>query len=332
MKRIIAVVVALCLFFFGVAASVYNTLWASDWESLFDDFASTEFPPSFIVEAGDANSRIAMLNVEGTIMDSGDSGMFAAQGYNHRLTIEALKEIISDDSIEGILLNVDSPGGGVYESAEVHKYLVEAKEAGKTIYSSMGGMAASGGYYVSAPADQIFASEETLTGSIGVIMQSINYSQLAEDFGIEFETYTSGDMKEMLGGHKDPTEEETEYVQSMVDSMYDDFVSVVSEGRGMDEAEVRDLADGRIYLGGDAVDNGLVDQIGYVEDALADLKETIGGNPEVIEYGYDGNNRISFNYKAKSFISGLFGNTEIAQIESLLRNRQGAAPMYLYEQ
>ncbi|MFC3418387.1 signal peptide peptidase SppA [Salinicoccus hispanicus] len=332
MKRIIAVVVALSLLVFGVVASVFNTMWASDWENLFNEYANPEFPPSFVVEAGDASSRIAMLNIEGTIMDSGESGMFAPQGYNHRLTIEALKEIISDDSIKGILLNVDSPGGGVYESAEVHKYLMEAKEAGKTIYSSMGGMAASGGYYVSAPADQIFASEETLTGSIGVIMQSINYSQLAEDFGVEFETYTSGDMKEMLSGTKDPTEEETQYVQGMVDSMYQDFVTVVSEGRDMDEDEVRDLADGRIYLGGDAVDNGLVDQIGYVEDALSNMKENIGGNPEVIEYGYDGANRVSFSYKAKSFISGLFGNTEIAQIESLLRNRQGAAPMYLYEQ
>ncbi|TVT29705.1 signal peptide peptidase SppA [Salinicoccus cyprini] len=332
MKRIIAVVVALSLLVFGVVASIFNTMWASDWEDLFNEYANAEFPPSFVVEAGDADSRIAMLNVEGTIVDSGETGVFAQQGYNHRLTVEALKEIISDDSIKGILLNVDSPGGGVYESAEIHKYLMEAKEAGKTIYSSMGGMAASGGYYVSAPADQIFASEETLTGSIGVIMQSINYSQLAEDYGVEFETYASGDMKEMLSGHRDPTEEETQYVQNMVDSMYQDFVTVVSEGRGMDEAEVRELADGRIFLGGDAVDNGLVDQLGYVEDALAGLKENIGGNPEVIEYGYDGTNRISFNYKAKSFISGLFGDTEIAQIESLLRNRQGVEPMYLYEQ
>ena len=332
MKRIIAVVIALALLVFGVMASIFNALWASNWEDVFEDYAGSEYPPSFVVEAGDANSRIAILNIEGTIMDSGSSNMFGTEAYDHTLTVEALKEIINDDSIKGVLLNVDSPGGGVYESAEIHKYLVEAKEAGKTIYSSMAGMAASGGYYVSAPADEIYASDETLTGSIGVIMQSINYSQLAEDYGIEFETYASGDMKEMLGGHKDPSQEEEQYVQGMVDSMYQDFVSVVAEGRDMSEGEVKNLADGRIYLGEDAMENGLVDQMGYLEDALASLKENVGGNPEVIEYGRGGNNQISFSYKAKSFINGLFGDTEIAQIESLLKNRQGVQPMYLYEQ
>lgn len=94
-----------------------------------------------------------------------------------------------------------------------------------------------------------FASNETITGSIGVIMQSINYSQLAEEFGVEFESYTSGDMKEMLAGHTDPSEEESEYVQGMVDSMYQDFVDVVADGRDMSEEEVRDLSDGRVYLG-----------------------------------------------------------------------------------
>ncbi len=265
-------------------------------------------------------------------MDSGqEPGMFSSQGYNHTLVIESLKQIAGDDTIKGVLLNVNSPGGGVYESAEIHKYLQQIKEAGKTIYSSMGSMAASGGYYVSAPADQIFASNETMTGSIGVIMQSINYSQLAEDFGVEFETYASGDMKEMLGGHRDPTEEETQYVQSMVDDMYQNFVDVVAEGREMSDEEVKELADGRIYMGEDAVENGLVDQLGYFEDAMEALKNELGGNPQIIEYGYNGSNNFSLSYKAKSLISDLTGRSDIAKIESLIDNRQGMTPMYLYE-
>lgn len=332
MKRIIAIVIALALVVFGVIASVFNAMWASDWEDVFSEFSGGEFPPSTIIEEGDATNRIAVVNIEGTIMDSGEQpNMFGGQGYNHTLVIESLKQIINDDTIKGVLLNVNSPGGGVYESAEIHKYLQQIKEAGKTIYSSMGGMAASGGYYVSAPADQIFASSETMTGSIGVIMQSINYSQLAEDFGVEFETYASGDMKEMLGGHRDPTEEEKQYVQSMVDDMYQDFVNVVAEGRDMSEEEVKNLADGRIYLGEDAVENGLVDQLGYLEDATAALKKELGGNPQIIEYGNSGGNNLSLSYKAKSLFSELTGQSDIARIESLIDNRQGMTPMYLYE-
>lgn len=334
MKRIVAAVIAAALLVFGIFFSFFTSLWASDWEEMFNEFSGGAFPPSFVVEDGDMDNKIAIINIEGTIMDTGQqSSMFSGVGYDHALTIEALKEVINDETITGILLNVDSPGGGVYESEEVHRYLQEASDAGKVIYSSMQGVAASGGYYVSAPADQIFASNETLTGSIGVIMQSVNYSQLAEDFGVEFETYTSGDMKEMLGGHKDPTEEEAEYVQGMVDTMFQNFVNVVGEGRDMSEDEVRNLADGRIYLGQDAVENGLVDQIGYIEDATDALKEELGGNPQIIEYGYDsGFANISFGYKVKSFIGEITGQSDIQRVEALIDNRQGMQPMYLYHE
>ncbi len=333
MKRIIAAVIAATLLVFGIFFSIFTSLWASDFQETFDQFAGGDAAPAQIVEQGDPGSKIAMINIEGTIIDTGsEPGMFSAEQYNHQLVIESLKQIIEDDTVKAILLNVDSPGGGVYESAEIHKYLVEAKEAGKIIYSSMGGMAASGGYYVSAPADQIFASEETMTGSIGVIMQSINFQQLADDLGVEFNTYTSGDMKEMLSATREPTEEEAEYVQGMVDSMFDDFVQVISDGRGMSEDEVRDLADGRIYLGEDALDNGLVDQIGYIEDATAALKEEVGGNPQIIEYGYANNFAgINLNYGVKSLVGEFTGQNDIARVEHLINNRQGLQPMYLYE-
>lgn len=333
MKRIIAAVIAATLLVFGIFFSIFTNLWASDFQESIDQFAGGEFPPSQVVEAGDPTSQIAMINIEGTMVDTGgQQGLFAAEQYNHQLIIESLKQVIEDDTIQGVLLNVDSPGGGVYESAEIHKYLVQAKEAGKTIYSSMGGMAASGGYYVSAPADQIFASEETMTGSIGVIMQAINFQQLAEDLGIEFNSYTSGDMKEMLSATSDPSEEEAEYVQGMVDTMFDDFVQVVADGRDMSEEEVRNVADGRIYLGEDAVDNGLVDQIGHIEDATAALKEEVGGNPQIIEYGYANNFvGISLTSGVESIFGGLTGQNDIARMEQLINNRQGLQPMYLYQ-
>lgn len=334
MKRIIAAVIAATLLVFGIFFSIFTNLWASDFQDSIDQFAGGEFPPSQVVEEGDPNSRIALINIEGNIIDTGSSqNMFAVEQYDHQLVIESLKEIIEDDSIEGILLKVDSPGGGVYESAEIHKYLVEAREAGKVIYSSMGNMAASGGYYVSAPADQIFASKDTMTGSIGVIMQSINFQQLAEDVGIEFNTYTSGDMKEMLSPTRDASEEEMEYVQGMVDTMFDDFVQVVADGRDMTEEEVRDVADGRIFMGEAALENDLIDEIGYIEEATAALKEEIGGDPQIIEYGFANNFAgINLNYGVRSIIGEFTGQNDIARVEQLINNRQGLQPMYLYDQ
>lgn len=247
------------------------------------------------------------------------------------MTIEALKNIIEDDTTKAIILNVNSPGGGVYESAEIHKYLVEAKEKGKKIYSAMGNMAASGGYYVSAPADKIFATNETMTGSIGVIMQSVNYHELAEKYGVKFETYKSGEMKDMLSPTKETPEAEKEYVQSIVDSMFDDFVQVVADGRGMSEAEVRKIADGRIYLGSEAMKNGLVDEEGYFDDALNALKEEVGKNSQVYAIGADPSLLGFFGLKAPDLLQNLFKQNDVQTIEALMQKRQGIQPMYLYE-
>lgn len=333
MKRTVALISAIALILIGISMSVYNTFRAAEWENFFKEFAQTEGIPETVVEKGDENNRIAVINIEGVIQDVPQaSGLLAGTtGYNHQMTIAALKEIIDDDSTKAIILNVDSPGGGVYESAEIHKYLVEAKEKGKIIYSSMGNTAASGGYYVSAPADKIFASKETMTGSIGVIMQSINYHELAEKHGVKFETYKSGKMKDMLSPTKETSDEEKEYVQSLVDTMFDDFVNVVSEGRDMSEEEVRKIADGRVYLGEAAIENGLVDEEGYFDDALATLKNEVGKSPQVYMVGGDQSALSFFGMEAPEILSNLFKNSDVEVIKELMQKRSGPEPMYLYE-
>src|SRR5699024_6737307 len=136
----------------------------------------------------------------------------------------------------------------------------------------------------------------------------------------------------ILSATKDPSEEEARYVQGMVDSMFDDFVEVVADGRGMSEEEVRNVADGRIYLGEDAVDNGLVDQLGHIEDATVALKDEVGGNPQVIEYGYANNfANINLSYGIESIFGEITGQNDIARVEQLINNRQGLQPMYLYD-
>lgn len=332
MKRIIALVSAIAIVILGLGTSFMTSLWASDWEDMFDDFSGAMAPASTVIEDGDAGNKIAVVNFDGVIQDTGTTGgMFAAEGYDHQMTVQALKDIAADDTYSAVLLNVNSPGGGVFESAELHKYLMEIKDSGKTIYSSMGNMAASGGYYISAPADQIFATDETMTGSIGVIMQSMNYSELAENVGISFDVYKSGEMKDMMSASREATDEEKDYIQNIVDTMFQDFVDVVAEGRDMTEEEVRELADGRIYLGGQAIENGLVDQNGYFEDALAALKEDVGGTPQVVEFGGAASTSFPFGAKIESLAENITGGGEAKMVQELINNRQGAKPMYLYE-
>lgn len=333
MKRIIALVSAIAIVVLGLGISFMSSLWASDWEDMFTEFSESTGPASTIVEDGDVGNKIAVINIEGVIQDTGEtgSGMFATEGYNHQMTVQALKDIAKDDSYSAVLLKVDSPGGGVFESAELHKHLKAVKDSGKTIYSSMGNMAASGGYYVSAPADQIFATNETMTGSIGVIMQSINYGKLAEEYGISFDTYKSGEMKDMMSPSREATEEEQEYIQGMVDTMFQDFVDVVADGRGMSEEEVRELADGRVYLGKQALENGLVDQNGYFDDALTALKEEVGGSPQVVEFGGPNSSSLPFGVKIQSALQNLTSGGEVKMVQELIDNRQGVQPMYLYE-
>src|SRR5690606_14792860 len=141
------------------------------------------------------------------------------------------------------------------------------------VYISMGTMAASGGYYISAPATKIFANEETLTGSLGVILESINYSVLAEKLGIDMVTIKSGEYKDILNPSREMTESEKEILQKMINESYDQFVKVIVNGRGISEEKVREIADGRIYSGRQAKELNLIDEFGYLDDTIEALKK-----------------------------------------------------------
>lgn len=240
-------------------------------ESLFAD--TGELTETVIEEGG--NDTIAVLSVDGTIQDTGDSGsLFSEAGYNHSFFMQQLEQVRNDDNIQGVLLYVNSPGGGVMESAQIRdKILQIQKERNIPFYVSMGSMAASGGYYISAPADKIFASKETLTGSLGVIMQGYDYSELMKKLGVSDNTIKSGEYKDIMSGTRPMTEDEKKIMQSMIDDSYNEFVKVVAQGRGMTVEQVRKIADGRIYDGRQAKENGLIDEFGYQEDALEALKK-----------------------------------------------------------
>jgi protease-4 len=215
------------------------------------------------------------------------------------------------------------------ESAEIYDKIVEIQtETDKPIYVSMGATAASGGYYISAPADKIFVNEETTTGSIGVIMQLMNYDGLAEKYGVEFVTIKSGPYKDIGSPTRDMTEEEQALLQNMLNQSYETFVDVIEEGRGMTEAEVKAVADGRIMNGRQAVEANLADDFGFEEDVLAALQKDFDlEEAEVFEYGASEGIGSLLSMKVQSLFSP---DMESKMIAKLLTDYSAPRMMYLY--
>ncbi|MEW6601252.1 MAG: signal peptide peptidase SppA, partial [Nitrospirota bacterium] len=214
--------------------------------------------------------KVALVKVTGVIIDSSD-------------VIEEIKEYARDASIKAIVLRVDSPGGAVAPSQEIHEEIIKAKQNKKVIVS-MGTVAASGGYYISAPADRIVANAGTLTGSIGVIMELPNIEGLMKKIGVETQIVKSGRHKDMASVFRSMTPEEKQILQSVLDDVHNQFISAVSEGRGMKFEDIKNIADGRIFTGRMAKEIGLVDELGNLQDAimLAGKLTGIKGEPRIV--------------------------------------------------
>lgn len=331
-KRWVALVVAAAILVISLLVNSVYTMFQSNLASNFEEIMATETSQfdETVIEQGSSSSRIVVLEVEGAIQDTGEANSFlGAAGYNHEFFMEQLEQIKEDDSIKAVMLKVNSPGGGVVESAEIYDKIIEIQEeTDKPFYVSMGAIAASGGYYIAAPADKIFVNKETLTGSIGVIMQSVNYGELAERYGVDFVTIKSGPYKDILSPTRDMTEEERALLQEMLDDSYQSFVNVIVEGREMIEEEVREVADGRIMNGRQAVEANLADDFGYEEDVIAQLRTDFDlADAEVFEYGMSQSWASLFNVKVQS----LFGNDiESQMLAKLMTEYSSPRMMYLY--
>lgn len=294
-KRWIAVGVSLALLIISSLSSSISNMTNISKETSEKGFSSTlselldpETHRENIISGSNPSERILVLNVNGLISDSGASPYSSGSSYNHQDILKQLDNISKDSTIKGIILRVDSPGGTTFASAQLRDKIVEVKEATKIpIYTSMGSLAASGGYYISAPTDKIYASEETMTGSIGVIMNSVNITGLYEKLGIKDNTIKSGAHKDMLSPSKPVNEEDNAIVQNLITGSYNRFVKVVSEGRKMPEDRVRQLADGRIYDGAQALEVQLVDKIGYFQDVVKDMANDLNlSDPQVFDRSY----------------------------------------------
>lgn len=268
-----------------------------------------------VLEDNDASSKIAVVPVEGIIT----SQIIDRGGFSLVDIIKAqLKRADKDDKVKAVILKVDSPGGEVLASDEISRAIEEFQsKSSKPVIVSMGSLAASGGYYVSAPSQWIVANELTITGSIGVIMRGYNYRGLMNKVGVRPEVYKSGKFKDMLSGSREPEEttpEERRILQTLIDQTYAKFKDVVAEGRKQahDKNEKdgkalardwTDYADGRVLSGKEAHDLGFVDELGNFDVAVKRAKKiaNVRSGANLIEYRQ--------RYDLSDFL-GMFGQSQ----------------------
>jgi len=214
---------------------------------------------SFVAKDGGgdltARDKLALVRIEGVITESED-------------IVRQIKKYREDSSIKGIVLRIDSPGGAVGPSQEIYKEVLKTTE-GKKVVASMGGLAASGGYYIASAANRIFANPGTITGSIGVIMAFSNFEELMKKLGLKTTVIKSGKFKDVGSPVRELTEEERKILQSVSDDIHGQFIEAVAKGRNLKIESVKELADGRIFSGRQAKESGLIDELGTLEDAIS---------------------------------------------------------------
>jgi protease-4 len=234
--------------------------------------------------SGQGDTKVVRIPVEGMIM-LGGSSWYAG---NADTVLRAIRRATQDPEVKGLLLEINSGGGGITDSDIIYKALLDfkAKEKGRVVVSLMGDIAASGAYYIALASDRILVHPTTLTGSIGVIMQSYNFKELAARLGVQDVTIKSGANKDLFNPFHEIAPEQKELMQRMISAMHERFVGLVAENRKLPKETVAPLADGRIFLADEALKNGLIDGIGYGADAqsaVANLLEV--EDVKVYRYG-----------------------------------------------
>jgi protease-4 len=218
--------------------------------------------------SGEGPEKVAVVPVVGTIASADNSVPGTQPPVTPEGLADALRQAEEDPAVRAVVLEVNSPGGGATASDEMHQSILDFRESsGKPVVVSMQDTAASGGYYISTAADRIVANETTLTGSLGVIFQLNNFTELAQKYGYQREIIKSGEFKDIANSFRELSPEDREILQSVVNESYDEFVSVIVEGRDLPEERVREIADGRIYTGRQARELDLVDSFGGVDEA-----------------------------------------------------------------
>jgi protease IV len=241
-----------------------------------------------------SGDRVGVIEITGTIMDS-------------KRTLRDLKDFRDNDSIKAVVVRVDSPGGSVGPSQEIYEAIKKLREKKKVVVS-MGSLAASGGFYIACAGDKVYANPGTLTGSIGVIMQIPNVSELMKWAKVDMNTITAGKMKDSGSPFRQMTEDEKDYFHGVLADVHEQFIQAVADGRKLKVEEVRPHADGRVFSGKQAKEWKLVDELGGIDDAIAEAGK-LGG--------IEGEPKVEYPKKDKKLLRELLGGDDDA--ESLFR-------------
>jgi protease-4 len=236
--------------------------------------------------------------------------------------IEQLIDFRDDAGIKAIVLRVDSPGGGVGPSQEIYEEVCKAVEV-KPVVVSVGSVAASGGYYIAVPAQRILANPGSITGSIGVIMEFTNFQELLQKIGLRSDVIKSGEHKDIGSPIRPMTDSDRKILQTLIDDVHAQFIDAVAEGRKMEPAVVRTLADGRIFTGRQAMAAGLVDEMGNLQDAIGVAAE-LGG--------IEGEPKAVYPSKAKTGIFDYLIQETVSQLRRGLQEQGSAGLRFIWSE
>ncbi len=219
-----------------------------------------------------SGDKVAVLRVEDVILDS-------------QIYLESIETITNDEDVKAVVVRIDSPGGSVGPSQEIYSELKQLREK-IPVVASIGGVGASGGYYIACASEKIYANPGAITGSIGVIAQFASYEKLLNWAKIDVEVIKSGKYKDVGSAFKEMNEEDREYIQQLIDNVYSQFKSAVASSRNLDAKEIDRIADGKIYTGEQALNLKLIDELGTINDAITMAGELGGikGEPDVVNF------------------------------------------------
>lgn len=255
-----------------------------------------------------SGNHVALIKISGVITGgSSDVSPFGSDSGGSETIIKQLESARKNRSAKAIVLRINSPGGSAAGSEEVYKEIMLIRKEGKPVFTSMGDVAASGGYYIASACDKIYADSSTLTGSIGVIFETPDMTQLFKKIGLGANVIKSGKFKDIGNPARPMTEEERILIKGLIMDTYGEFVKAVSEGRKMPLSEVKELADGRVFSGNQAKKLKLIDEIGGLNDTIKEAAKLggISGEPKVK------------NYTSRSLFSSLIGDVDSETISKI---------------
>lgn len=294
--------------------------------------SAAELDENVVLRESDfASRKIALLDVDGILHNSREQSLVGTVGEQPvSLLQEKLDAAAADPAVKAVILRINSPGGSVTASDLMYHQIQSFRErTGKPVIAHMMDVAASGGYYIACAADRISAQPTTVTGSIGVIMLTPDFSGTMRKIGLSMNVIKSGTMKDAGSIFREMTEEDRKVFQGLIDAMYERFLGVVSESRcELTKERVRELADGRVYYASDALEAGLIDEIGTLDDAIAEAKSAAGiSNRPVVVVEY----ARSYAYRPNIYATAPVAPAQMNMVNVDLPSwMKGSAPQFLY--